>query len=204
MTVRKAIALLLVLAILAAGGYYLLKTERDDSERMRNLYNEVELLDRERESLLQKRKDIESEYALKTRDYGTVEIMFKTLELQIYTDVWPVMRTREVVGVLPLSFNELPGKYNKLTPEMVKALVADGWGTCAFYENSTDGFSSWYTQFDKALSALDLAMPTTIYFPNNDYDPSMDAELLEHGFRIVILNASDGRSETVTDVRAPL
>lgn len=39
MTAKKVTALILIFALLAAGGYYLLKTEKEDSERMKNLYD---------------------------------------------------------------------------------------------------------------------------------------------------------------------
>ena len=204
MTVRKAIALILLLAIMAAGGYYLLKTEQEDNERMRGLYTEVEPLERERETLQQQKKEIEVDYAVKMRDYGTVEILFQTLDAQIYTDVWPVMRSRDVVGVLPLSFSEMPGKYTKLTAEQCKLLMADGWGTCLLYDSSWGGFGYWYEQFARYLDQMEIPVPTAIYFINDDYDSTMDEEMLACGIQTVILNAKDGRSNTVTDVTGGL
>ena len=207
MSFRKAVALILILALLGAGGYYLLKTEREDDERMRSLYAEVEPLERERESLLREKSSLETDYALKMRDYGTVEILFQTLDAQIYTDVWPVMRSRDIVGVLPLSFIEVPGYYNKLSAEQIRTLLADGWGLCVKYENvgSPASFPSWYDALSKTLAAAELPTPTAVYFPNNDYDPeAMDPIFLEVGVRTVITNASDGRTGTVSDVSAPL
>ncbi len=207
MSFRKAVALILILALLGAGGYYLLKTEKEDDERMRSLYAEVEPLERERESLLREKSSLETDYALKMRDYGTVEILFQTLDAQIYTDVWPVMRSRDIVGVLPLSFIEVPGYYNKLSAEQIRTLLADGWGLCVKYENvgSPASFPSWYDALSKTLAAAELPTPTAVYFPNNDYDPeAMDPIFLEVGVRTVLTNASAGRTGTVSDFSAPL
>ena len=49
-----------------------------------------------------------------------------------------------------------------------------------------------------------MPAPTTIYFPNGNYDPSMDEALQKAGIRTVVTKASDGRSNTVTDFTAPL
>ena len=87
MTFKKAFGLLLVLIILAVGGVYLLMVEREDDKRMNDLYTEVEPLEREREALLQEKNNLDTEYATKLRDYGTVEVMFEHLDAQIISDV---------------------------------------------------------------------------------------------------------------------
>ena len=90
MTIRKAIALFVVLAILVAGGLYLIRTEQLDNERMRNLYTEAEPLEREREALQAELNSLDADYSLRMRDYGTVEILFTDLSAQIYTEAYPI------------------------------------------------------------------------------------------------------------------
>ena len=205
MSIKKAIALILILALLAGGGYYLLKTEQEDSDRMRSLYTEVEPLERQRESLQTEKKNLQTEYATKMRDYGTVEILFTELDSQIVTDVWPVMRERGVVGMLGVNFKESPIYFNKIKAEDVARLVADGWSTCCIVDASygTD-FKYWWDQFTKYQQTNLMPVPTTIYFTNNTYDSSLDEVLVECGIRTVILDASDGRSHTVTDFSSDL
>lgn len=203
MTFKKAFALILILALLGAGGYYLLKVEREDDDRMRDLYTEVEPLEREREALQEEKNSLDTEYAKKARDYGTVEVLFPQLNAQIMDDLWPIMRSRGVVGVVPISYVEMPGYYNKLTYDNIRTLLADGWGLCFLYDNYGD-IGTWIDGLKRNLEYQKIDAPTAVYFPNNNYDPSMDEALIAAGITTVIQNASDGRSNTVTDVSAPL
>ena len=204
MTFKKAFGLLLVLIILAAGGVYLLMVERADDDRMHNLYTEVEPLEREREALIEEKNNLDTEYATKMRDYGTVEILFEHLNPQIVSDVWPVMRSRDVVGVLPISTKEAPGLYNKLSWDEVRTLLGDGWGLCLLYDAPTGNIDEWVKNLKRSCELNQVAAPTAIYFVNGDYNPSMDEALINAGIKIVVQKASDGRSNTVTDFSVPL
>lgn len=204
MTFKKAFGLLLILILLAAGGVYLLMVERADDDRMQNLYAEVEPLEREREALIEEKNNLDTEYATKTRDYGTVEVLFEHLNSQIISDVWPVMRSRGVVGVLPISQAETPGLYNKLSWDEVRTLLGDGWGLYLLYDTPTSDIGEWVKNQKKSCELNQVTPPTAIYFAKGNYDPSMDEALINAGIRIVVEKASDGRSSTVTDIQSPL
>ena len=72
---------------MAGGGFYLIRTEHAEDERMRNLSEAVEPLEREREALQTELAGLDTEYALKMRDYSTVEILFTQLDYQIISEV---------------------------------------------------------------------------------------------------------------------
>ena len=76
---KKAIALLIVIAILAGGFLYVRNVDQQDKQRMRDLYAEVEPLQRQREALIAERDRLETEYTLQMRDVGTVELLFRQL-----------------------------------------------------------------------------------------------------------------------------
>ena len=204
MTFKKVFGLLLILIILAAGGIYLLMIEKADDDRMRSLYTEVEPLEREREALIEEKNNLDTEYATKMRDYATVEVMFEHLDTQIISDVWPLMRSRGVVGVLPISYIEVPSYYGKMTWDDIKTLLGDGWGMYFIADAATSDIGTWVTNLKHNFELNQLPAPTTIYFPNGNYDPSMDEALQKAGIRTVVTKASDGRSNTVTDFTAPL
>ena len=204
MTFKKVFGLLLILIILAAGGIYLLMIEKADDDRMRSLYTEVEPLEREREALIEEKNNLDTEYATKMRDYATVEVMFEHLDTQIISDIGPIMRSRGVVGVLPISYIEVPSYYGKMTWDEIRTLLGDGWGMYFIADAATSDIGTWVTNLKHNFELNQLPAPTTIYFPNGNYDPSMDEALQKAGIRTVVTKASDGRSNTVTDFTAPL
>ncbi len=204
MSIKKAIALILVLAIMAAGGYYLLKIEREDDDKMQQLYAEVEPLERQREALRQEYNSLDAEYALKMRDYGTVEILFPDLDAQIISDVYPIMRDRGVVGVIGITGSMMPGYPKKLTWSDCSRLVSDGWGTCFVYDSWDGNLTYWIETVSSYFKYNRIPVPTSIYFVKNNYDSSMDEQLIACGIDTVILNGTDGRSNLVTDVSGEL
>ena len=138
MTWKKAFALLLVIAILGAGVYYMREMEQDDSRNLKELYSEVEPLQRQREALVAERDSLEVDYALQMRDVGTIQLLFKELSEDIYTEVYPLMRDRGIVGVLGVTSKEYPGLQKKLKIDQFNRLLMDGWGSCLIYEKNTN------------------------------------------------------------------
>ena len=139
MTAKKAIALILVALLLGTGVYFLRKVEKADKRNMRDLYTEVEPLQRQREALEAKRNELELDYAIQMRDVGTVQLLIRDMDEKIYTEVYPLMRDRGIVGVLGINTRQLPGLYNKLTTDQFNRLMMDGWGSCLVGAATTSG-----------------------------------------------------------------
>ena len=72
------------------------------------------------------------------------------------------------------------------------------------FENAWTDFDYFFQTIGALCTAYEVEMPTSIYFINNDYTSDMDPILIEHGVKTVIVNASDGRSNTVTDITGDL
>ena len=204
MRIIRILALILVLVVLVCGALYVRHLEQADNERMRALYTEAEPLERQRDELVAQRDKLPSEYALQYRDYATAEILFPRMDTQIYSEAYPLMREKNIVGVLGISPTEYPTGWNKLTQEEFKALLGDGWGLCMVFENAWSDFNYFFQTIEALCTTYEVPVPTSIYFINNDYNAEMDPILKEHGIKTVIVNASDGRSSTVTDITADL
>ena len=201
----KIIGLLLVLTLMAAGGLYVLMTERADDQRMSDIYAEVETLARQKDDLTRQLDSLEAELALKIRDYSTFEIIFTDIRDEVFTQAYPIMRDHGVVGVLGLSYAQLPGNENKLTVEQINRLLSEGWGICINVDNYIEKFEFFYPNFVKYLEQFKIPAPTAVYFPNlKFYDPAYLEDMIACGIKTVIFNSEDGRSQTVTDMTGDL
>ncbi len=201
---KRVIPLVLSLALLVVGIIYLTRTEKEESGKVRELYATVEPLERERTALQEELDNLNGSYGLKMRDYGTVEILFPELNTQIISQAYPIMRDHNVVGVLGFSPSQMPGSYNQLSLEDTKRLISEGWGSCFIYENPWGDFVGWYNYICNYLKSYGLPIPTSIYFKNNDYDPALTEALIACGISTVVQNASNGRTDTVSDPAGPI
>lgn len=204
MRIVKIIALILVIAVMIGGWMYMNRLEQQENARMSALYSQAEPLERQKQDLVAQRDALPAQYALEFRDYATTQILFPRMDTQIYSQAYPLMRAQNITGILGLSPTEYPTGWNKLTKDEFKALLADGWGLCLVYENSWGDYGYFFQTVEALCTAYEVALPTSIYYINNDYKPEDDAVLKEHGIKTVIVNASDGRSSTVTDVSGDL
>ena len=204
MRIVRIIALILVVAVLYGGWKYMNKLEAEDNARIRQLYAQAEPLEKQKQELTTQRDALPAQYALEFRDYATTQILFPKLDNQIYSSVYPLMRERNMVGVLGISPSTYPDNWNTLTKEQLKALLSDGWGMCMVYESAWNDWNYFFNTVEALCAAYEIPVPTSIYYINNDYKAEDDAILKEHGIKTVIVNASDGRSSTVTDITGDL
>ena len=203
MTWKKAIALVLVIALLGAGVFYLYQIEHRDKESMKDLYSEVEPLQRQREALVAERDSLEVDYALQMRDVGTVQLLIEELSDKVFTEVYPLMRDRGIVGVLGVNTKEYPGSIKRMPKDQFSRLLMDGWGSCLMFEKNQN-FTRWYTNLSNLMTRDGFPVPTAVFFPEGTYDESFNEELIACGITTVILPAADGRSTTVTPLDGDL
>ena len=202
MTIRKAIAMILVIALLGAGVWYLHEMEEQDQRHMQSIYTSVEPLQRERDALIQERDGLELNYALMMRDVATVQLLFREMRVELFTDVYPIMRERGITGILGLSDEEYPGYGGRINVTQYGRLMMDGWSSCYIYtfKSTAHLLDTWLVKLENRLDSNGFAHPTAIYFPNDVYLNEYDEILLLHGIQTVITDAEDGHSSTVTDM----
>lgn len=199
---KRIIPLALVLALLMAGVYYVRRADQTEQYQIASLYTEVEPLQKQRETLIAERSTLVEEFKISLRDPSTVQILFREMNSEVFDTVYPLMRERGVTGVLGVSSKEFPGRNKKLTVEQYNRLLMDGWGSCLVFESDYQNrIDSWISYMERHLQKAGLAMPTTVYFPEGGYNPeTMDEALLNAGITTVVLNSTDGHSNTVTSV----
>jgi len=132
--VLRVLSILLVLVLFVIGVWYIRRTEQKDKNRIDDLYAMVEPLQQQREELVRERDGIDAQYAQQMRDGSTVEILFRELDAQIFTDIYPVMRENGIIGILGISPIQSPGGEGQLSLDEYNRLMMDGWGTCLIYE----------------------------------------------------------------------
>ena len=198
--VIRVLAIVLVVVLLAAGALYMRRFDQRDNDRMQALYAEVEPLQRERETLVAQRNQMDSDYALLMRDPATVEILFRELSEDLFSEAYPVMRDHGIVGTVGLSISQFPTRHKQISLEQFNHLIKDGWGTCLVFEPDYT-LSSWLNQMEDQVDRLGIARPTAIYFPDNSYNEAMLDVLREHEIHTIILPGETGRVVSVTDLK---
>lgn len=198
MDLKRIISLVLVLCVLVAGALYVYRKDRADQRYMLEMYSQVEPLQQQIDELERQKKDLQQEYEKKKRDTSTMQLLVRELSSDIFEQVYPIMRTHGVTGVLGVSLASRPVRFSKqvMTVEQYNRLILDGWGTCLIYDGRT--FDDYYQNMQWYMQSLELPMPTSIYFPNG-YDPALEQSLLDCGITTVIVNAADGHTNTVTE-----
>lgn len=205
-TLLRIFLLLLVAALLVGVFLYVRNTENADSQKMEELYDRVEPLQQQKDELLKQKEKLTEDLTKDSRDPSTVQFLFRELNSEIYTDAYPLMRERNVVGVLGVSgeMYQYPDGPYMITSEQFSRLLKDGWSSCYMYSHTYD-LGTQITANENILSNTifgRLPFPTAIYFSDaSDYVPEqMDPILKAHGIDTVILDADDGRSLAVTEV----
>lgn len=196
----RVLAIILVLVLIGAGGLYLLRYDQQDKDKMKELYAQVEPLQRQREALVAERAQLDSDYALMMRDPATVQIIFRELDDKLFADAYPVMRDHGIVGIVGLSIAQYPGRHHQLSQEQYLHLLKDGWGSCYVFEKGYS-LNSWLYQMEAFVDRDHYERPTAIFFPDNTYKEEMLDILREHGVSTVILPGETGRAVSVADLQ---
>ena len=130
-TLLRIFLLLLVAALLVGVFLYVRNTENADSQKMEELYDRVEPLQQQKDELLKQKEKLTEDLTKDSRDPSTVQFLFRELNSEIFTDAYPLMRERNISGVLGVSGDlyEYPDGSYKITSEQFLRLLRDGWSS---------------------------------------------------------------------------
>lgn len=199
---KRIILLILVVAVLAVGIFYVRRADQKQQNQISSLYTEVEPLQKLRTELIEERSKLVEDFQASLRDPSTIQILFRDMDEQIFDKVYPIMREHGVTGVLGISTQEFPERRHKLTMEQFNRLMMDGWGTCLLFDiDYAKHPENWLANIRDRLERNDMSMPSVVYFPDGGYNPiTMDKLFIASGITTVVQNAEDGHSNVVTSV----
>lgn len=169
------------------------KAQQERSEQLERRLNPLSVeLERLEQQLYQLKKD----YTIKMAGSGTVTILFTDLDERIYTEIYPVMKTRGFTGLLALSDACAPDGEGRMSTAQVQELLANGWSCCLTWKLG-DSFQS-IEEYEKMLSNLGVSTVHTVYFEKGAYGSDEDAELHEAGYTSVIHHGEENLPLVVT------
>ncbi len=161
---RKIIYGIVAAAALLLLGFMMLSERVVDASRGKKL-NEISLEVREKTVRLEEmKKELEKlEKAKDVKDLqATEELVAVSLDPELYTELYPVMKKHGRVGVMALSPQEFPGNEGKITKEQFDELTKAGWTACAVW-NGVEPLDVFRKEIEERFKELGLKMPETIY-----------------------------------------
>lgn len=195
--VKRILVLVLALALLGAGFWYVRKTERAEQMHIQEMYRQIEPLQEKQLALKKELENLDAEFENRSRDFSTLQILFREMSAPLYTEVYQQMRGRGITGLMGLSMINYPGTGNNITADQYQSMIADGWGICYYYDGEFE-LDFWLTNLESWLRRDGYGVPTSIYIPQG-YTAAMDEVLARHGITTLVTDSADGSTVAAPD-----
>ena len=194
-TIKKWITIVTIIlaAFLAIFVFIETKNEKEKIALQEQLDEEKRPLDVKKEHLEQQLVDLENQYEQSRKKKATVQVLFSSLDPQVYSLCYPVLKDYGFTGVLALSEKQLPGAKGCMSKKQYQELIDAGWTTCILWDSSKS-VDKWYPSLKKKLDKADIEQGMAMYFPMNTYSNSYDKKLQELGFKIAIHHGEEGNT----------
>ena len=187
-----AVVALALVAGLVVGAYFLLNPPEAE-------YSEY---DAKLDKLIYKKQQLQNELAKLGPDMekrlgntSYMSFLFTTLDSALYTSAHPVMAegSTDLIGIMGLSPNEIPGMEGKITVKEYETLIFLKWGT-AIYWNGEGDLDAYLTEMEILLDEHGIDFPESVAFKNGKYMSEYDTVLEAHGIKNAIHNGETGLS----------
>lgn len=192
---KKIVAVVTV--ILLAGLLVFLWIENKEEQKEAEKYEEM---DDARRPLLVKKQEIEQQIVDLEKSYeankipkGTTQVIFTGLEADVYNICYPILKEFEFTGTLAISMEQLPGMEGLMSMEQFEELLKEGWKICIKWDSTTP-VNKWWPQLQKKVKELGLETGSVVYFTTGTYTGSLDAQLQQMGFSIVVHHGEESGS----------
>ena len=124
---------------------------------------------------------------------ATTQVIFTGLEADVYNVCYPIMKRFGYTGLLAISLKQLPGMDGRMSLEQFQELIAEGWDICIKWDADTPA-RIWWPELQKQMEQLELQTGAVVYFTTGTYKGSLDAQLMDMGFSIVVHHGEEGKS----------
>lgn len=194
----KKIVIVVTMLLIVGLGAFLWNANREEQK----VLQKQEKIDDARRPLLVKKHEIEQKLVNLEKEFeanklpkGTTQVIFTGLEVDVYNICYPIMKEFEYTGTLAISMTQLPGMEGLMTVEQFKQLVSEGWKVCIKWDAGTP-VRNWWPDLQKKVSELGLEPCSVVYFTTGTYNGSLDAQLQQMGFSIVV-HHGEGRDSLI-------
>ncbi len=192
----KRIATIITLILALGLGILLWSTNREEKKQ-----NEIQAeLDDATRPLLVKKQEIKQEIENLDKTYevieapkATTQVIFTGLEADVYNVCYPIMKKFGYTGILAISLTQLPGMEGRMSLEQFQELIDEGWNICIKWD-ADKSVRSWWPELQKQVEQLGLQTGVVVYFTTGTYKSSLDAQLTDMGFSIVVHHGEEGKS----------
>lgn len=192
----KKVITVVTLILVVGLGVFLWNVNREEQAQTER----YEELDDARRPLLVKKQDIEQQLVDLEKTYeanklpkGTTQVIFTGLEADVYNICYPIMKEYEYTGTLAISLTQFPGMEGLMTVEQFKQLIDEGWDICIKWDAQTP-VRNWWPALQEQVKQLGLDTGAVVYFTTGTYMGSLDAQLQEMGFSIVVHHGEETTS----------
>lgn len=196
MNVKKLVVLIGIVVLMGCLGIFLWvekNEQQKETAKYEELDNKIRPLNVKKNRLTLELEKLQGDYEARRKPKATAQVIFTSLDPQVYSLCYPIMREREFAGVLCLSETQLPGAEGCMTTEQFKKLQEAGWTTCVTWKEGAE-LSKWWPTFKQKLQQMELEIPQAIYCPKGTYKSNLDEKIKQAGFSIVVHHEEAGRA----------
>lgn len=191
----KRIAIIITLILALALGILLWSTISEE-QKQNEIQNEMDDATRpllvKKQEIKQQIEDLDKKYEVIEAPKATMQVVFTGLEADVYNICYPIMKKFGYTGILAISLTQLPGMDGCMSLEQFKEMIADGWEICIKWD-ADKAVKSWWPQLQKQIEQLGFKSCPVVYFTTGTYKSSLDAQLTDMGFTVVVHHGEDNK-----------